>query len=183
MILVVVGVKFMGEIVKILSFEKIVLMFILEVICFFDFGCFVDEFSVFCDEYFDCEVVVYVNILAAVKVRLDWVVILSIVLELVEYLYNQGKKIFWVSDKYLGVYVQCEMGVDVLFWDSVCIVYDEFKVKGFQDLKKVYLDVVVFVYLELLELVVNLVDVVGFIFQLIQVVQKMENSMFIVVMD
>lgn len=88
----------MGEMVKIFSFEKIVLMLIFEVMCLFDIGCLVKEFSEFCDQYFDYIVVVYVNILVVVKVCVDWVVMLSIVFEIVEYLDSQGKKIIWGFD-------------------------------------------------------------------------------------
>lgn len=103
--LLVVGVWFMGEIVKIFSLEKIIFMFILVVECLLDLGCLIDEFSVFCDVYFDRIVVVYVNILVVVKVCVDWVVIFSIVVELIEYLDSLGEKIIWVLDRYLGNYV------------------------------------------------------------------------------
>lgn len=105
LILVVVGVKFMGEILKILLLNKIILMLILEVICFLDLGCFVEEFSQFCDVYLDYIVVVYVNILVVVKVCVDWVVILSCVVEIIEYLDSLGEKIIWVFDQYLGCYI------------------------------------------------------------------------------
>lgn len=95
----------MGEIVKIFSSEKIILMLIFQVECLLDFGCFVEEFNVFCDVYFDCIVVVYVNIFVVVKVCVDWVVILSIVVEFIDYFDSLGEKIIWVFDKYLGCYV------------------------------------------------------------------------------
>jgi len=181
--LVVAGVKFMGETAKILSPEKTVLMPTLEATCSLDLGCPVDEFSAFCDEHPDREVVVYANTSAAVKARSDWVVTSSIALELVEHLHSQGKKILWAPDKHLGAYVQRETGADVLLWDSACIVHDEFKAKGLQDLKKVYPDAAVLVHPESPESVVNLADVVGSTSQLIQAAQKMENSTFIVATD
>lgn len=97
-ILIIVGVCFMGELVKILILEKCILMLMFEVECFFDFGCLVDKFIEFCDVYFDYMVVVYVNMLVVVKVCVDWVVILSIVLEIVEYLDFEGKFIIWGLD-------------------------------------------------------------------------------------
>jgi len=91
--LLVAGVKFMGETAKILSPEKTVLMPTLEATCSLDIGCPEYEFSAFCDQHPDREVVVYANTSAAVKARADWVVTSSIALELVEHLHNQGKKI------------------------------------------------------------------------------------------
>lgn len=161
--LVVVGVCFMGEIVKILSLSKWILMFDFDVICLFDFGCLVDEFLVFCDVYFDCIVVVYVNISVVVKVCVDWMVMLLIGFEIVVDLYVCGEKIIWVLDCYFGSYIQKKIGVDMLLWQGLCFVYDEFKGIEFDLLCVEYLDVKVFVYFELLENVVVQVDVVGLI--------------------
>lgn len=80
----------MGEIVKIFSLEKIILMLILNVECLLDLGCLIEEFNVFCDVYFDCIVVVYVNMFVVVKVCVDWVVIFSIVVEFIDYLDSFG---------------------------------------------------------------------------------------------
>lgn len=88
----------------------------MEVICLLDLGCLIEEFFVFCDVYLDYIVVVYVNIFVVVKVCVDWVVILSIVLEIVEYLDSLGKFIIWGLDCYLGSYIVKKIGVDMLMW-------------------------------------------------------------------
>jgi quinolinate synthase len=105
-ILVVAGVKFMGETAKILSPKKTVLMPTLDATCSLDIACPIDRFSRFCDEHKDRTVVVYANTSAAVKARSDWVVTSSIALEVVEYLSDKGEKIIWAPDKNLGSYVQ-----------------------------------------------------------------------------
>ena len=92
-ILVVVGVRFMGETAKILSPQKTVLMPTLEATCSLDVGCPADEFEAFCKQHEDRTVVVYANTSAAVKARSDWVVTSSIALEVVDHLMSQGKKI------------------------------------------------------------------------------------------
>jgi len=181
--LIVAGVKFMGETAKILSPEKTVLMPTLEATCSLDLGCPIGEFSAFCDQHPDREVVVYANTSAAVKARADWVVTSSIALELVEHLHNQGKKIIWAPDKHLGAYVQRETGADVLLWDSACIVHDEFKAKGIEDLKKVHPGAAVLVHPESPEAVVKLADAVGSTSQLINAAKNMPNDVFIVATD
>ena len=181
--LVVAGVKFMGETAKILSPEKTVLMPTLEATCSLDLGCPIDEFSAFCDQHPDREVVVYANTSAAVKARADWVVTSSIALDLVKHLHQQGKKILWAPDKYLGSYVQQQSGADVLCWDSACIVHEEFKAQGILDLKKVYPDAAVLVHPESPQAVVALADVVGSTSQLIKATSELENSHFIVATD
>ncbi|KEQ16684.1 quinolinate synthase NadA [Endozoicomonas numazuensis] len=181
--LVVAGVRFMGETSKILSPEKRVLMPTLEAECSLDLGCPVDEFSAFCDQHPDREVVVYANTSAAVKARADWVVTSSCAVDIVEHLMDQDKKIIWGPDKYLGSYIQKNTGADMLLWDSSCIVHEEFKAKGIEDLKQVYPDAAVLVHPESPDSVVQVADVVGSTSQLLKASQDMPNSTFIVATD
>ncbi len=181
--LIVAGVKFMGETAKILTQHKRVLMPTLEATCSLDLGCPADEFSDFCDKYPDRTVVVYANTSAAVKARADWVVTSSIALDVVDYLDAKGEKIIWAPDKHLGDYVQRETGADVLLWDSACIVHEEFKAKGIEDLKAVYPDAAVLVHPESPASVVALADVVGSTSQLIKAAEQMSNRQFIVATD
>lgn len=181
--LLVAGVRFMGETAKILSPEKRILMPTLEATCSLDLGCPVDEFSAFCDQHPDHEVVVYANTSAAVKARADWVVTSSIALRVVEHLAEQGKKVIWAPDKHLGEYIQQNTGVDMLLWDGACIVHEEFKAKGLRDLKAVYPDAAVLVHPESPEAVVELADVVGSTSQLINAAATLPNPMFIVATD
>ncbi len=181
--LIVAGVKFMGETAKILSPEKTVLMPTLEATCSLDLGCPIDEFATFCDQHPEREVVVYANTSAAVKARADWVVTSSIALDVVKHLHDQGKKILWAPDKYLGDYVRRESGADVLIWDSSCIVHEEFKAKGIEDLKKVYPDAAVLVHPESPDSVVKLADAVGSTSQLIHAAVTLPNTHFIVATD
>ncbi|MDP2091470.1 MAG: quinolinate synthase, partial [Pseudohongiella sp.] len=132
--LVVAGVRFMGETACILSPQKTVLMPNLEATCSLDIACPIDKFSAFCDQHPDRTVVVYANTSAAVKARADWVVTSSIALEIVEHLKSKGEKILWAPDKHLGRYIQEKTGADMLLWDSACIVHEEFKAQGLMDM-------------------------------------------------
>jgi quinolinate synthase len=181
--LVVVGVKFMGETAKILSPEKRVIMPTLEATCSLDLGCPVDEFSQYCDQHPDRTVVVYANTSAAVKARADWVVTSSIALQVVEHLKEQGEQIIWAPDKHLGNYVAKETGVDMLLWDSACIVHDEFKAKALIDLKKVYPDAAILVHPESPQNIVDLADEVGSTSQLIAAAKNLPNPQLIVATD
>lgn len=182
-ILIVAGVKFMGETAKILSPEKRVFMPTLEATCSLDIGCPEDEFARFCDQHRDRKVVVYANTSAAVKARADWVVTSAIALDVVDYLDRQGEKILWAPDKYLGSYVQKRTGADVLLWDGACIVHEEFKARGILDLKKVHPEAAVLVHPESPESVVELADAVGSTSQLIAATRRLANPSFIVATD
>lgn len=181
--LIVAGVKFMGETAKILSPDKRVLMPTLEATCSLDIGCPADQFAEFCDQHPDRTVVVYANTSAAVKARADWVVTSSIALDVVDYLDSRGEKIIWAPDKHLGSYVQKQTGADMLLWDGACIVHEEFKARGVEDLKKLYPDAAVLVHPESPDTVVALGDVVGSTSQLINAAKTLPNLQFIVATD
>ncbi|MEM7017032.1 MAG: quinolinate synthase NadA, partial [Pseudomonadota bacterium] len=182
-VLVVAGVKFMGETSKILSPEKRVLMPTLEATCSLDIGCPPEAFSKFCDEHPDRTVVVYANTSAAVKARADWVVTSSIALEVVDHLDAEGEKILWAPDRHLGNYVQRETGADVLCWQGHCVVHDEFKYRALNHLRDEYPDAALLVHPESPENVVEMADVVGSTSKLIQAAQQLPNEQFIVATD
>lgn len=181
--LVVAGVRFMGETAKILNPEKRILMPTLEATCSLDLGCPVDEFGAFCDAHPHRTVVVYANTSAAVKARSDWVVTSSNALEVVEHLMDQGQKILWAPDKYLGGYIKAETGADMVMWEGSCIVHEEFKVQGVRDLKHVHPEAAILVHPESPPGVIELADVVGSTTQLIKASQALPNHKFIVATD
>ena len=181
--LIVAGVRFMGETAKILTPNKRVLMPTLEATCSLDLGCPADEFSAFCDQHPDREVVVYANTSAAVKARADWVVTSSIALDVAEHIADQGKKILWAPDRHLGDYVRRETGADVVMWDGACIVHEEFKARALEDLKRVYPDAAVLVHPESPASVIALADRVGSTTQIIKAAQEMDHKQFIVATD
>ncbi|MCG6663763.1 quinolinate synthase NadA [Billgrantia kenyensis] len=181
--LVVAGVRFMGETAKILSPEKRVLMPTLEATCSLDIGCPADEFSAFCDQHPDRTVVVYANTSAAVKARADWVVTSSIAVDVIEHLQARGEKILWAPDKHLGGYIQQKTGADMLMWDGACIVHEEFKAKGIEDLKALYPEAAVLVHPESPASVVALADVAGSTSQLIKAAQELPHDKLIVATD
>lgn len=182
-VLVVAGVRFMGETACILSPDKTVLMPSLEATCSLDIACPIDKFSEFCDQHPEREVVVYANTSAAVKARADWVVTSSIALDVVEHLMSQGKKILWAPDRHLGHYIQQKTGADMLLWDAACIVHEEFKAKGLLDMKALYPDAKVLAHPESPASVLAIADVIGSTSQLIKAACELPNQIFIVATD
>ena len=182
-LLVVSGVKFMGETSKILSPEKTILMPTLEATCSLDLGCPEEDFKKFCEEHPDREIVVYANTSAEVKALADWVVTSSIALEVVEHLHSQGKKIIWAPDKHLGKYIEDYTGADMILWDASCIVHDEFKYQGLSDMKKLHPDAGVLVHPESPMEVIKLADVVGSTSQILQAAKNLDFKKFIVATD
>ena len=182
-VLVVVGVRFMGETAKILSPDKTVLMPTLEATCSLDLACPADEFSRFCDAHPDHAVVVYANTSAAVKARADWVVTSSIAVDVVEHLVAQGKQVLWAPDRHLGAYIERVTGADMLLWDAACIVHEEFKARGLKDLRQVYPDAAILAHPESPYGVLELADFVGSTTQIIRAAKELPNRQFIVATD
>ncbi|MBT5600821.1 MAG: quinolinate synthase NadA [Gammaproteobacteria bacterium] len=182
-LLVVAGVRFMGETAKILNPDKTVLMPTLEATCSLDLGCPSDDFDAFCSEHPDRTVVVYANTSAAVKARADWVVTSGIALQVVEHLMDKGEKILWAPDRYLGSYIAAQTGADMVMWDGACVVHEEFKAKGLRDSKAVHPSAAVLVHPESPGEVIEMADVVGSTSQLIQAAVELPNDKFIVATD
>jgi len=181
--LMVAGVKFMGETAKILSPEKTVLMPTLEATCSLDLGCPVDEFTAYCDQHPDHTVVVYANTSAAVKARADWVVTSSCAVDIIEHLDSLGEKIIWAPDQHLGRYIQKKTGADMLLWDGSCIVHEEFRARGLEQMKALYPDAAILVHPESPESVIALADAVGSTSQLIKAAQILPHPRMIVATD
>lgn len=182
-LLVVAGVKFMGESAKILSPDKTVLMPTLDAACSLDIACPIDKFSAFCDAHPERTVVVYANTSAAVKARSDWVVTSSIAVDVVEHLMEKGEKILWAPDKHLGSYIQKTTGADMLLWNAACIVHEEFKARGLQDMRNLYPDAAILAHPESPSAVLEMADVVGSTTQIINAAKNLPNEEIIVATD
>src|SRR5437868_5784450 len=180
---IVAGVRFMGETAKILNPEKRVLMPDLEAECSLDLATPADQFSAFCDEHPDREVVVYANTSAAVKARADWMVTSSIAEKIVGYLHRQGKKILWAPDKHLGDYVQRVTGADLLMWNASCVVHEEFKAQQLEELKALHPHAKVLVHPESPAAVIDMADAVGSTTGIIQAAERLGAKEYIVATD
>jgi quinolinate synthase len=181
--LVVCGVRFMGETAKILSPEKTVIMPTLEAECSLDLGCPIDEFSQFCDQYPDREVVVYANTSVEVKARADWIVTSSNAIQIIENLMAQGKKIVWGPDRHLGQYIQNKTGADMILWQGHCVVHDEFKLYELEQLMEKHPNAEVLVHPESPEAVIAKADFVGSTKQIIAAGKKSKADTLIIATD
>lgn len=182
-VLVVCGVRFMGESAKIFSPEKTVLMPDLNATCSLDLGCPVKEFSEFCAQYPEHKVVVYANTSAKVKAVADWVVTSGNALQIVRHLKEQGEKIIWAPDRHLGNWIEKETGIEMIRWQGHCIVHDEFKNFELEALRQKHPNAKVLVHPESPASVVEQADVVGSTKVLLGAVQTMDDEEFIVATD
>ena len=181
--LVVVGVRFMGESAKILNPEKLVVMPDLAAECSLDLSCPISSFSAFCDQHPDRTVVVYANTSAEVKARSDWVVTSSNAVDIVAYLHSRGEKIIFAPDRHLGHYVQQKTGADILNWQGFCVVHDEFKATELRRMMQQYPDAEVIAHPESPAEVLDIADAIGSTTQLINAAKASKADTLIVATD
>ncbi len=182
-VIVIAGVKFMGETAKILAPEKTVLVLDNRATCSLDISCPIDDFNAFCAKHKEREVVVYANTSAAVKAKANWVVTSGSALKIVEHLHEQGEKILWAPDRHLGAYIRARTHADMLLWHGSCVVHEAFKADALIKLKEKMPGACVLVHPESPMEVIELADVVGSTTELIKAVRDRAEQTYIVATD
>ena len=133
-ILVMCGVHFMGETMKILCPDKKVLIPDTNAGCSLADSCKAEDLAAFKAQHPDHMVVSYVNTTAEVKALTDVVVTSSNAKKIVDQLPKDAKIIFG-PDHNLGSYINCVTGRDMLLWNGACHVHSRFSLEALLQLK------------------------------------------------
>ena len=134
-ILVMCGVHFMGETMKILCPEKKVLIPDMNAGCSLADSCKAEDLATFKAQHPDHMVVSYVNTSADVKALTDVVVTSSNAKKIVDQLPADAKIIFG-PDHNLGSYINSVTGRKMLLWNGACHVHSRFSLEALLQLKK-----------------------------------------------
>ena len=134
-ILVMCGVHFMGETMKILCPEKKVLIPDMNAGCSLADSCKAEDLAAFKAQHPDHIVVSYVNTSAEVKALTDVVVTSSNAKKIVDQL-PQDAKIIFGPDHNLGSYINSVTGRNMLLWNGACHVHSRFSLEALLELKK-----------------------------------------------
>ncbi len=146
-LIVMCGVHFMGETVKILCPDKKVLVPDLNAGCSLADSCPSEEFEKFINEHPEHTVVSYVNTSAAVKALTDIVVTSGNAMKIINSL-PENEKIIFGPDRNLGNYINSETGRNMLLWDGACHVHEQFSLEKIIELKKQYPEAKILVHPE-----------------------------------
>lgn len=179
-LILVAGVRFMGETAKILSPEKTVIMPDLGAECSLDLCCQVEDLIRAKHEHPNATVVAYANTSAAVKAQADWIVTSSLAVELGKYLTSKGEPVLWVPDRHLGSYIANQSSCDVYCWPGRCIVHDAFEANALEFVKREHPDAQVLVHPEAPAAVVEKADYVGSTSQILSYAKNSKCSKFII---
>lgn len=181
-IIVMCGVHFMGETMKILCPEKKVLVPDLSAGCSLADSCRAEDLEAFKAQYPDYMVVSYVNTSAAVKALTDVVVTSSNAKHIVDQLPADAKIIFG-PDRNLGSYINSVTGREMILWDGACHVHSRFSLEALLSLKKQYPDAPVLAHPECKAVILTQADKIGSTKALLEFTKTSSADTFIVVTE
>lgn len=181
-IIVMCGVHFMGETMKILCPDKKVLIPDMAAGCSLADSCKAEDLAKFKAEHPEHMVVSYVNTSAAVKALTDVVVTSSNARKIVEQL-PQDAKIIFGPDKNLGNYINSVTGRDMLLWDGACHVHSRFSLEALLALKMENPDAPVLAHPECKAVILTQADKIGSTKALLDFAISNPQKRFIVVTE
>lgn len=184
-ILIMCGVHFMGETMKILCPDKKVLVPDMNAGCSLADSCKAQDLSAFIQSQKELNkgqkplVVSYVNTTAEVKAVTDIVVTSSNAKYIVDQLPTDQPIIFG-PDKNLGAYINSVTGREMILWDGGCHVHGRFDKNALEQLKKENPGVEVLAHPECKAEILALSDVIGSTKALLDHVIKSPSTRFII---
>lgn len=181
-IIVMCGVHFMGETMKILCPDKKVLIPDMAAGCSLADSCKAEDLAKFKAEHPEHMVVSYVNTSAAVKALTDVVVTSSNARKIVEQL-PQDAKIIFGPDKNLGNYINSVTGREMLLWDGACHVHSRFSLEALLALKRENPDAPVLAHPECKAVILKQADKIGSTKALLDFAISSPQKRFIVVTE
>ena len=178
-ILVMCGVHFMGETMKILCPDKKVLIPDMNAGCSLADSCKAEDLAAFKAQHPDHMVASYVNTSADVKALTDVVVTSSNAKKIVDQL-PQDAKIIFGPDHNLGSYINSVTGRNMLLWNGACHVHSRFSLEALLQLKAAHPGVEVLAHPECKAPVLAQSDVIGSTKALLEHTMKSPAKRFII---
>jgi quinolinate synthase len=178
-IVVMCGVYFMAETIKILAPNKKILLPDKNAGCSLAESCQFLDFQRFVEQHSGHIVVSYVNTSAAVKSITDICCTSSNAMKVVNSL-PQDAKIIFAPDKNLGNYINAQTGRSMILWDGACHVHEQFSVEKIIELKQKYPRAKVLAHPECKKTVLLLADKIGSTAALLDYTKTSDNEEFIV---
>lgn len=178
-IIVMCGVHFMGETVKLLCPGKKVLVPDLEAGCSLADSCPAEDFRRFIEEHPGHTVVSYVNTSVGVKALTDVLVTSGNARKVIDSLPKDAKIIFG-PDRNLGNYINSQTGRQMVLWDGACHVHEKFSLEKILELKREHPGAELLVHPECRRQLVMIADKVGSTAALLDHARKSQAREFIV---
>lgn len=178
-VILLAGVVFMAESVKILNPSKKVLVPDLNAGCSLVNGAPFEKYKAWREKHPDGLAVTYINSSAEVKAISDVIVTSSNAAQILEAI-PMGRKILFGPDQHLGKYLSKKYNRPMEFWPGSCEVHVLFNWKKLMELISLYPDAVVIAHPECEESVLQHAQVIGSTSRLLEEVEKNPANKFIV---
>ena len=153
------GVVFMAETAKILSPHKTVIVPKIEAGCSLADSITGEDVRELRTKYPGIPIIAYVNTTADVKAEVDVCVTSANVLEIVNSI--ESDKIIFLPDKNMADYIRKETGKEVIDWEGLCIVHEEFNPESVIEVRDMFDDIYVIAHSECPPEVLDKVDMIG----------------------
>lgn len=180
-IIVFCGVYFMAETAKILSPNKKVLLPKQNALCQMAGMISYDALKKYKEENPDRMIVTYVNTRAEIKALSDVIVTSSNAEKIVKNF--SDKKIMYVPDKNLGLYLRDKLGYDIEVWPGYCYIHELLTINDVNKLRKHYPEAKVLIHPEAPLKVLKEADFVGSTKAILDYATNSEYSEFIIGTD
>lgn len=178
-VILLAGVVFMAESVKILNPTKTVLVPDLEASCSLVKGAPYDQYLSWRKQHPDGVAVTYINSSAEVKSISDVIITSSNAEQIINSI-PKDRKILFGPDQHLGRFLSKKLGREFILWQGACEVHVLFNARRLYELTLEHPDAVVIAHPECEESVLHYASVIGSTSRLLEEVQKNPAKKFIV---
>ncbi len=178
-VIVFCGVRFMGEVAKILSPGRTVLNPDADAGCSLEDSCQAEPFRQFRETHPDHVAVTYINCSAEVKALSDVIVTSSNAEAIVNQL-PKDRPILFAPDRHLGAFIAKKTGRDLTLWPGSCIIHEQFSEQELVKLKVRHPNALVAAHPECPEAILNHADQVGSTRAILDYVLNTDHDEFII---
>ncbi len=178
-VIVFCGVRFMGEVAKIVNPKRTVLLPDADAGCSLEEACQPDDFKCWREAHPDHISLTYINCSAEVKALSD-IIVTSSNAEAVINQIPKNKPILFAPDRHLGSFLMKKTGRDMILWPGSCVVHEEFSEELLLQMKAEYKGVPVAAHPECPEAILDLADYVGSTKGILNFVSNEDSNNFII---
>lgn len=178
-VIVFCGVRFMGEVAKIVSPGKTVLIPDAEAGCSLEESCRPEEFRRFREAHPDHLALTYINCSAEVKALSD-IIVTSSNAEAILAQLPPDQPIIFAPDRHLGAYLAKKTGRPMTLWAGSCIIHEQFSERELVKTRTAHPDALVAAHPECPEGILRHADHVGSTRSILDFVLKSERQKFII---
>jgi quinolinate synthase len=178
-VIVFCGVRFMGEVAKILAPSRTVLIPDADAGCSLEDSCRPEVFRHFRERHRDHIAVTYINCSAEVKALSD-VIVTSSNAEMIIRQLPEDRPILFAPDRHLGAYLERRTGRTMTLWPGTCIVHEQFSERELIKLEMQHTDALVAAHPECPSGILSHADHTGSTRAILEFVLKAKGKEFII---